>query len=118
LEEEEEVLFYSFVWCWTRSFSFDLFIVAMPSEARHCPPLFSVNESRSKSTHAHPRTSPLLKSLTHLVINCGALVLACQILLVTFFASSGHFYWLALQINTTKPYVNPFCECFLLFILV
>ncbi|KAJ7278508.1 hypothetical protein C8J57DRAFT_1713310 [Mycena rebaudengoi] len=34
---------------------------------------------------------------------------ACQVLLlITFFASSGHLYWLALHINTTKLYVNTF----------
>ncbi|KAJ7278506.1 hypothetical protein C8J57DRAFT_1222350 [Mycena rebaudengoi] len=55
------------------------------------------------------RTSSLLKSLMHLVINHGALVTACQgPLLVTFFASSGHRYWLALHINTAKLYVNAF----------
>ncbi|KAJ7265040.1 hypothetical protein C8J57DRAFT_1330749 [Mycena rebaudengoi] len=55
------------------------------------------------------RTSSLLKSLMHLVINRGILVTACQvILLITFFASSGHLYWLALHVNTTKLYVNTF----------
>ncbi|KAJ7466173.1 hypothetical protein B0H11DRAFT_2048739 [Mycena galericulata] len=55
------------------------------------------------------RTSSLLKSLMHLVINRGILVTAAQIiLLITFFASSGHLYWLAVHINTTKLYVNTF----------
>ncbi|KAJ7107571.1 hypothetical protein C8R44DRAFT_804781, partial [Mycena epipterygia] len=49
------------------------------------------------------RTSSLLRSLMHLVINRGLLVTAAQIiLLITFFASSGHLYWLAVHINTTK----------------
>ncbi|KAJ7460277.1 hypothetical protein FB451DRAFT_1270880 [Mycena latifolia] len=55
------------------------------------------------------RTSSLLRSLMHLVINRGLLVTAAQIvLLVTFFASAGHLYWLAVHINTTKLYVNTF----------
>ncbi|KAJ7727434.1 hypothetical protein DFH07DRAFT_231067 [Mycena maculata] len=55
------------------------------------------------------RTSSLLKSLMHLVINRGLLVTAAQILLlITFFATSGHLYWLAVHINTTKLYVNTF----------
>ncbi|KAJ7112115.1 hypothetical protein C8R44DRAFT_798112 [Mycena epipterygia] len=55
------------------------------------------------------RTSSLLRSLMHLVINRGLLVTAAQIiLLITFFASSGHLYWLAVHINTTKLYVNTF----------
>jgi hypothetical protein len=81
-------------------------------------------------------TSSLLKSLMNLVINRGLLVTAAQIiLLITFFASSGHLYWsvsfsippsscllpfhvcqltrphrLAVHINTTKLYVNTFCQ--------
>ncbi|KAJ7111610.1 hypothetical protein C8R43DRAFT_154034 [Mycena crocata] len=55
------------------------------------------------------RTSSLLRSLMHLVINRGILVTAAQILLlITFFATSGHLYWLAVHINTTKLYVNTF----------
>ncbi|KAJ7112111.1 hypothetical protein C8R44DRAFT_882515 [Mycena epipterygia] len=55
------------------------------------------------------RTSSLLRSLMHLVIDRGLLVTAAQIiLLITFFASSGHLYWLAVHINTTKLYVNTF----------
>ncbi|KAJ6595158.1 hypothetical protein DFH09DRAFT_1136322 [Mycena vulgaris] len=55
------------------------------------------------------RTSSLLRSLMNLVINRGLLVTAAQIiLLIAFFASSGHLYWLALHINTTKLYVNTF----------
>ncbi|KAJ6614980.1 hypothetical protein B0H10DRAFT_2042809 [Mycena sp. CBHHK59/15] len=55
------------------------------------------------------RTSSLLKSLMHLVINRALLVTAAQILLlITFFASAGHLYWLAVHINTTKLYVNTF----------
>ncbi|CAK5278722.1 unnamed protein product [Mycena citricolor] len=54
-------------------------------------------------------TSSLLKSLTHLFINRGILVTAAQILLlITFFATSGHLYWLAVHVNTTKLYVNTF----------
>ncbi|KAJ7090483.1 hypothetical protein C8R44DRAFT_990706 [Mycena epipterygia] len=53
--------------------------------------------------------SSLLRSLMHLVINRGLLVTAAQIvLLITFFASVGHLYWLAVHINTTKLYVNTF----------
>ncbi|KAJ7146979.1 hypothetical protein C8R44DRAFT_657234 [Mycena epipterygia] len=63
-------------------------------------------------TSAHTgisRTSSLLRSLMHLVINRGLLVTAAQIiLLITFFASVGHLYWLAVHINTTKLYVNTF----------
>ncbi|KAJ6596537.1 hypothetical protein B0H10DRAFT_2232461 [Mycena sp. CBHHK59/15] len=55
------------------------------------------------------RTSSLLRSLMHLVINRGLLVTAAQILLlITFFATAGHLYWLAVHINTTKLYVNTF----------
>ncbi|KAF7290325.1 hypothetical protein HMN09_01290500 [Mycena chlorophos] len=55
------------------------------------------------------RTSSLLRSLMNLVINRGILVTAAQILLlITFFATSGHLYWLAVHINTTKLYVNTF----------
>ncbi|KAJ7906602.1 hypothetical protein B0H13DRAFT_2020495 [Mycena leptocephala] len=55
------------------------------------------------------RTSSMLRSLMHLIINRGILVTAAQILLlVTFFATSGHLYWLAVHINTTKLYVNTF----------
>ncbi|KAJ7664063.1 hypothetical protein B0H17DRAFT_1211478 [Mycena rosella] len=55
------------------------------------------------------RTSSLLRSLMNLVINRGLLVTAAQIiLLITFFASAGHLYWLAVHINTTKLYVNTF----------
>ncbi|KAJ7111618.1 hypothetical protein C8R43DRAFT_1139018 [Mycena crocata] len=55
------------------------------------------------------RTSSLLRSLMHLVINRGILVTAAQILLlITFFATSGHLYWLAVHINTTKLYVDTF----------
>ncbi|KAJ7058544.1 hypothetical protein C8F01DRAFT_293145 [Mycena amicta] len=55
------------------------------------------------------RTSSLLRSLMHLVINRGILVTLAQILLlITFFATSGHLYWLAVHINTTKLYVNTF----------
>ncbi|KAJ7782210.1 hypothetical protein DFH07DRAFT_1055083 [Mycena maculata] len=57
------------------------------------------------------RTSSLLKSLIHLVINRGILITAAQIfLLVTFFATSGHLYWLAVHINTTKLYINTFSD--------
>ncbi|KAJ7186567.1 hypothetical protein C8R46DRAFT_1341942 [Mycena filopes] len=55
------------------------------------------------------RTSSMLKSLMNLVINRGILVTAAQILLlITFFATSNHLYWLAVHINTTKLYVNTF----------
>ncbi|KAF7332958.1 hypothetical protein MVEN_02401700 [Mycena venus] len=55
------------------------------------------------------RTSSILKSLMHLVINRGVLVTATQILqLIFFFAVSKHLYWLAVHINTTKLYVNTF----------
>ncbi|KAJ7243922.1 hypothetical protein B0H12DRAFT_816588 [Mycena haematopus] len=55
------------------------------------------------------RTSSLLRSLMHLVINRGILVTVAQILLlITFFATAGHLYWLAVHINTTKLYVNTF----------
>ncbi|KAJ6589261.1 hypothetical protein B0H19DRAFT_1367671 [Mycena capillaripes] len=55
------------------------------------------------------RTSSMLRSLMHLVINRGILVTAAQILLlITFFATPGHLYWLAVHINTTKLYVNTF----------
>ncbi|KAF7361127.1 hypothetical protein MSAN_01144500 [Mycena sanguinolenta] len=55
------------------------------------------------------RTSGMLKSLMHLVINRGILVTVAQILLlITFFATAGHLYWLAVHINTTKLYVNTF----------
>ncbi|KAJ7351530.1 hypothetical protein DFH08DRAFT_860644 [Mycena albidolilacea] len=55
------------------------------------------------------RTSSILKSLMHLVINRGILVTATQILqLIFFFATANHLYWLAVHINTTKLYVNTF----------
>ncbi|KAF7291118.1 hypothetical protein MIND_01254900 [Mycena indigotica] len=55
------------------------------------------------------KTSSLLRSLMHLVINRGILVTLAQfLLLITFFASSGHLYWLAVHINTTKLYVCTF----------
>ncbi|KAF7372852.1 hypothetical protein MSAN_00491200 [Mycena sanguinolenta] len=55
------------------------------------------------------RTWGLLKSLMHLVINRGILVTVAQImLLITFFATPGHLYWLAIHINTTKLYINTF----------
>ncbi|KAJ7769353.1 hypothetical protein B0H16DRAFT_254490 [Mycena metata] len=55
------------------------------------------------------RTSSMLKALMHLIINRGILVTAAQILLlVTFFATKNHLYWLAVHINTTKLYVNTF----------
>ncbi|KAJ7339737.1 hypothetical protein DFH08DRAFT_963784 [Mycena albidolilacea] len=55
------------------------------------------------------RTSSMLKSIMHVVINRGILVTAAQILqLIFFFATSGHLYWLAFHINTTKLYVNTF----------
>ncbi|KAF7334473.1 hypothetical protein MVEN_02276800 [Mycena venus] len=63
----------------------------------------------SKADTGIRRTSSMLKSLMHLVINRGILVTVAQILLlVTFFATSGHLYWLAVHINTTKLYVNTF----------
>ncbi|KAJ7906605.1 hypothetical protein B0H13DRAFT_2333341 [Mycena leptocephala] len=55
------------------------------------------------------RTSSMLRSLMHLVINRGLLVTVAQVtLLITFFATAGHLYWLAVHINTTKLYVNTF----------
>jgi len=55
------------------------------------------------------RTSSMLRHIMHLVINRGILVTAAQILLlVTFFSTPGHLYWLAVHINTTKLYVNTF----------
>ncbi|KAJ7832486.1 hypothetical protein B0H13DRAFT_2370921 [Mycena leptocephala] len=55
------------------------------------------------------RPSSLLSSLMHLIINRGILVTAAQILLlVTFFATPNHLYWIAVHINTTKLYVNTF----------
>jgi hypothetical protein len=47
----------------------------------------------------------------HLIINRGILVTAAQILLlVTFFGTPNHLYWMAVHINTTKLYVNTFCQ--------
>ncbi|KAJ7730144.1 hypothetical protein B0H16DRAFT_1775188 [Mycena metata] len=55
------------------------------------------------------RTSSMLRSLMHLIINRGILVTAAQILLVTtFFSAPKHLYWLAIHINTTRLYVNTF----------
>ncbi|KAJ7889604.1 hypothetical protein B0H13DRAFT_883564 [Mycena leptocephala] len=55
------------------------------------------------------RTSSMLRSFIHLVITRGILVTAAQILLlITFFATTGHLYWLAVHITTTKLYVNTF----------
>ncbi|KAJ7872487.1 hypothetical protein B0H14DRAFT_2721836 [Mycena olivaceomarginata] len=55
------------------------------------------------------RPSSLLRSLMHLIINRGILVTAAQILLlVTFFGTPNHLYWMAVHINTTKLYVNTF----------
>ncbi|KAF7351860.1 hypothetical protein MVEN_01147400 [Mycena venus] len=55
------------------------------------------------------RPSSLLRSLMHLIINRGILVTAAQILLlVTFFGTPNHLYWIAVHINTTKLYVNTF----------
>ncbi|KAJ6490012.1 hypothetical protein C8R45DRAFT_1096976 [Mycena sanguinolenta] len=55
------------------------------------------------------RTSGMLKSLMHLVVNRGILVTVAQLLLlITFFATPGRLYWLAVHINTTKLYVNTF----------
>jgi len=55
------------------------------------------------------RTSSLLRSLMHLVINRGLLVTFAQILmLIVFFTSTHHLYWVAVHINTTKLYVNTF----------
>ncbi|KAJ7861502.1 hypothetical protein B0H13DRAFT_1900476 [Mycena leptocephala] len=55
------------------------------------------------------RPSSLLSSLMHLIINRGILITAAQILLlVTFFATPNHLYWIAVHINTTKLYVNTF----------
>ncbi|KAF7309171.1 hypothetical protein MKEN_01119700 [Mycena kentingensis (nom. inval.)] len=63
----------------------------------------------SQASTGISRTSSLLRSLMHLVINRGVLVTAAQILLlVTFLATSGHLYWLAVHLNTTKLYVNTF----------
>ncbi|KAJ7139300.1 hypothetical protein C8R44DRAFT_764194 [Mycena epipterygia] len=55
------------------------------------------------------RTSSLLRSLMHLVINRGLLVTFAQILmLIVFFTSTAHLYWVAVHINTTKLYVTTF----------
>ncbi|KAJ7046131.1 hypothetical protein C8F04DRAFT_340054 [Mycena alexandri] len=55
------------------------------------------------------RTSGMLKTIMHLFINRGILVTIAQIgLLITFFATSNHLYWLAFHVNTTKLYVNTF----------
>ncbi|KAJ7912307.1 hypothetical protein B0H13DRAFT_2327475 [Mycena leptocephala] len=55
------------------------------------------------------RTSSLLRSLMHLVINRGLLVTFAQILmLIVFFTSTHQLYWVAVHINTTKLYVNTF----------
>jgi len=55
------------------------------------------------------RTSSMLQSLMHLIINRAILVTAAQtLLLITFFTTSEHLYWLAVHINTTKLYVNTF----------
>ncbi|KAJ7889602.1 hypothetical protein B0H13DRAFT_2666185 [Mycena leptocephala] len=55
------------------------------------------------------RTSSMLRSLIHVAITRGILVTAAQILLlVIFFATTGHLYWLAVHITTTKLYVNTF----------
>ncbi|KAJ6458532.1 hypothetical protein C8R45DRAFT_1183546 [Mycena sanguinolenta] len=54
-------------------------------------------------------TSSLLRSLMHLVINRGLLVTFGQtLMLILFFTSTGHLYWVAVHINTTKLYVNTF----------
>jgi hypothetical protein len=71
----------------------------------------------------------MLRSFMHLVITRGILVTAAQILLlITFFATTGHLYWyvvlsnntyethtcrthrLAIHITTTKLYINTFCQ--------
>ncbi|KAJ7161875.1 hypothetical protein C8R43DRAFT_991680 [Mycena crocata] len=55
------------------------------------------------------RTTSLLKSLMHLIVNRGLLVTFAQILLlIVFFAAPHRLYWLAVHINTTKLYVNTF----------
>jgi len=54
-------------------------------------------------------TSSRLRTIMHLFINRGILVTLAQIgLLITFFATSNHLYWLAFHINTTKFYVITF----------
>ncbi|KAJ7156525.1 hypothetical protein C8R43DRAFT_1183920 [Mycena crocata] len=55
------------------------------------------------------KTSSLLRSLMHLVINRGILVTFGQVLmLLLFFTSTTRLYWVAVHINTTKLYVNTF----------
>ncbi|KAJ7443639.1 hypothetical protein B0H11DRAFT_2250556 [Mycena galericulata] len=55
-------------------------------------------------------TSSRLKSFIHLVITRGLLVNTSQIiLLITFFVTSSHLYWLAVHINT-KLHVNSFFQ--------
>ncbi|KAF8143996.1 hypothetical protein K438DRAFT_1945587 [Mycena galopus ATCC 62051] len=55
------------------------------------------------------RTSSLLRSLMHLVINRGLLVTLGQtLMLILFFTSTARLYWVAVHINTTKLYVNTF----------
>ncbi|KAJ7222172.1 hypothetical protein GGX14DRAFT_662796 [Mycena pura] len=64
------------------------------------------------------RTSSMLQSLMHLIINRAILVTAAQaLLLITFFATSEHLYWLAVHISTTKLYVNTFCQALPLFLI-
>lgn len=55
------------------------------------------------------RTSSLLRSLMHLVINRGILVTLAQVvMLIVFFTSTTRLYWVPIHINTTKLYVNTF----------
>ncbi|KAJ6582348.1 hypothetical protein B0H19DRAFT_929436, partial [Mycena capillaripes] len=57
------------------------------------------------------QTSSLFRTLMYLVINRGLLVTLAQLLTsIVFFACTPHLYWVAFHINTTKLYVNTFCE--------
>ncbi|KAJ7703417.1 hypothetical protein B0H16DRAFT_1638773 [Mycena metata] len=54
-------------------------------------------------------TSNMLKTIMHLFVNRGILVTIAQVgLLIVFFATSNHLYWIAFHINGTKLYVNTF----------
>ncbi|KAJ7041501.1 hypothetical protein C8F04DRAFT_1079043 [Mycena alexandri] len=54
-------------------------------------------------------TSNMLDTIMHFFVNRAVLVTVAQIgLLVTFFATSNHLWWLAFHIPTTKLYVTTF----------
>lgn len=71
-----------------------LFLTSAHTGISRCVPLPRPLTSRIYLFIHDRRTSSLLRSLMHLVINRGLLVTAAQIiLLITFFASVGHLYW-------------------------